>query len=197
LPAKRHAGAAVQVRNTGYNRWADTNNLVMIYPDPAPRPTPTAAGTGGLSDSANHAKKKIRPRKWRPSAMVDQVSAGSIIAPCRHRYSLRPQASPLRCRPTRSMSTAGRRRPVPRANVYRNANKVARSASEVYPGMTPVHGGYHYSWTVKSIDANSAESVASSPMQHDHRQTPSPVSHPFHRNQLRPHHCGRAYALYG
>jgi hypothetical protein len=47
------------VRNTGYNRWADTNNMVMLYPQTSTAATNSCWDWWGY-DSANYAKK-VRP----------------------------------------------------------------------------------------------------------------------------------------
>ena len=63
------------VRNTGYNRWADTNNSSCCTPKPA-QPRPTAAGTGGATTVPTTPKNLAR--KWLAiKAMVDQLSSGS------------------------------------------------------------------------------------------------------------------------
>ena len=67
------------VRNTGYNRWADTNNLVMIYPQTSTQATNSCWDWWGY-DSANYAKK-TGPQMVAIKAMVDQLSAGGTTTP--------------------------------------------------------------------------------------------------------------------
>ena len=58
------------VRNTGYNRWADTNNMVMLYPQTSTAATNSCWDWWGY-DSANYAKKS-GPHMAAIKAMVDQ-----------------------------------------------------------------------------------------------------------------------------
>ena len=63
------------VRNAGYNRWADTNNIVVLYPQ---------TGKGAINscwdwwgyDDANYAKKSA-PQMVAIMAMVEQLARGS------------------------------------------------------------------------------------------------------------------------
>jgi poly(3-hydroxybutyrate) depolymerase len=63
------------VRNAGYNRWADSNNIVVLYPQ---------TGKGAINscwdwwgyDDANYAKKSA-PQMKAIMAMVDRLGAGS------------------------------------------------------------------------------------------------------------------------
>ncbi len=87
--------------------------------------------------------------------MVDQVSAGTTTPPA-------AIAAPT------GVTTSG----ATGYNVYRNANKVnALLVSDTVLAAAPT-----YSWTVKSIDANSAESVASSAASGTTTGTPPPVA---------------------
>jgi poly(3-hydroxybutyrate) depolymerase len=67
------------VRTTGYNRWADTNRIVVLYPQ-----TSNAATNGCWDwwgyDSANYAKKS-GPQMAAVKAMVDRVAAGGTTPP--------------------------------------------------------------------------------------------------------------------
>ena len=63
------------VRNTGFNRWADTNNIVVLYPQTSTQATNSCWDWWGY-DSANYAKKS-GPQMAAIKAMVDQVSSGS------------------------------------------------------------------------------------------------------------------------
>ena len=60
------------VKNTGYNRWADTNNIVMLYPQTSTAATNSCWDWWGY-DSANYAKKS-GPQMLAIKAMVDQIS---------------------------------------------------------------------------------------------------------------------------
>ena len=64
------------VRNTGYNRWADTNNIVVLYPQTSTQATNGCWRLVGLRLTANYAKKS-GPQIAAIKAMVDQLSSGS------------------------------------------------------------------------------------------------------------------------
>lgn len=65
-------------RNTGYNRWADTNNIILLYPQTAPSSSgnPNGCWDWWGYDDANYAKKSGR-QMAAIKAMVDRVSSGS------------------------------------------------------------------------------------------------------------------------
>ena len=67
------------VRNTGYNRWADTNNIVMLYPQTSPAATNSCWDWWGY-DNANYAKKS-GPQMAAIKAMVDRVGGGTPPSP--------------------------------------------------------------------------------------------------------------------
>jgi poly(3-hydroxybutyrate) depolymerase len=66
------------VRDTGYNRWADTNHIVVLYPQTG---AATSANPNGCwdwwgYDSANYAKKS-GPQMAAVKAMVDRLASGT------------------------------------------------------------------------------------------------------------------------
>ena len=67
------------VRNTGYNRWADTNNIVLLYPQTSQTATNSCWDWWGY-DSANYAKKS-GPQMAAIKAMIDRVSSGGGTPP--------------------------------------------------------------------------------------------------------------------
>lgn len=64
-------------RNTGYNRWADTNNIVVLYPQSAASSSgnPNGCWDWWGYDDANYAKKNGR-QMVAIKAMVDRVTSG-------------------------------------------------------------------------------------------------------------------------
>ena len=75
-------------RNTGYNRWADTNNIIMLYP----QATATAANPNGCwdwwgYDDANFPGKS-GGQMVAVKTMIDRVVSGNAAAPytCAHWY---------------------------------------------------------------------------------------------------------------
>ena len=67
------------VKNTGYNRWGDSNSIVMLYPQTSTAATNSCWDWWGY-DSANYAKKS-GPQMVAIKAMVDQISSGGTPPP--------------------------------------------------------------------------------------------------------------------
>lgn len=63
------------VQNAGYNRWADANNIVMLYPQTSQKATNSCWDWWGYDD-ANYAKKSA-PQMTAIVAMLEQLSRGS------------------------------------------------------------------------------------------------------------------------
>ncbi len=63
------------VRNTGYNRWADTNNIVVLYPQTGKGATNSCWDWWGYDDP-QYAKKSA-PQMKAIVAMIDQLSGGA------------------------------------------------------------------------------------------------------------------------
>ena len=149
------------VRNTGYNRWADTNNIVMLYPQTSLAATNSCFDWWGY-DNANYAKKS-GPQMAAIKAMVDQVSAGGTT----------PPTNPALPAPT-GVNTSGATASSMQVgwaavsgaasyNVYRNANKVnALPVNATSYSDTGLAASTTYSWTVRAADANGAEGATSS-----------------------------------
>jgi poly(3-hydroxybutyrate) depolymerase len=149
------------VRNTGYNRWAETNNIVLLYPQTSLSATNSCFDWWGYG-SANYAKK-TGPQMAAIKAMVDQISsgAGTVTPP----VSALPAPTGVSTSGATVSSMAVAWSAVTGAtsyNVYRNANKV--NALPVYGTSytdTGLAASTAYSWTVRAADANGAEGEAS------------------------------------
>ena len=63
------------VRNAGYNRWADTNNIVVLYPQTGKGATNSCWDWWGYDD-ANYAKKSA-PQMKAIVAMLDRLASGA------------------------------------------------------------------------------------------------------------------------
>ena len=186
------------VRNTGYNRWADTNNLVMIYPQTSTQATNSCWDWWGY-DSVNYAKKS-GPQMAAIKAMVDQVSAGTTTPPPPPPAAIAAPTGVTTSGATTSAMTISWTAATGATgyNVYRNANKVnALPVSGVSYSDTGLAAATTYSWTVKSIDSNSAESVASGAASGTTTGTPPPVATCYTASNYAHTMAGRAYALYG
>jgi len=185
------------VNNTGYNRWGDTNNIVMLYPQTSVAATNSCWDWWGY-DSANYAKKS-GPQMAAIKAMVDQVSAGGTT----------PPPPPTLAAPT-GVTTSGATassmniswNAVTGAvsyNVYRNANKTnALPVSGTTFTDTALAAATQYSWTVKAVDANSVESAASAVATGTTSGTaPPPAATCYTASNYAHTIAGRAYALFG
>ena len=148
------------VRNTGYNRWADSNNVVMLYPQTSTQATNSCWDWWGY-DSANYAKKS-GPQMAAIKAMVDQVSAGTTTPP--PASMLAAPTGVVTSNATASSMTISWNAVTGAAsyNVYRSANKTnALPVTTTSFNDTGLAAATQYSWTVKAVDSNSAESAAS------------------------------------
>jgi poly(3-hydroxybutyrate) depolymerase len=69
------------VRNAGYNRWADANNIVVVYPQTGKGATNSCWDWWGYDD-ANYAKKSA-PQMMAIVAMIESLSRGKVsnVAP--------------------------------------------------------------------------------------------------------------------
>ncbi|KQU75001.1 MULTISPECIES: PHB depolymerase family esterase [unclassified Rhizobacter] len=144
------------VRNTGYNRWADTNNMVVLYPQTSTQATNSCWDWWGY-DSANYAKKS-GPQMAAVRAMMATLASGSA-----------PSGLPAPTGVGTSGATAssmvvswGSVSGASGYNVYRGGSKVNASvvAGTSYTD-TGLASGTTYSWTVKAVDAGGAEGPSS------------------------------------
>lgn len=182
------------VRNTGYNRWADTNNIVMIYPQTSTAATNSCWDWWGY-DSLNYAKKS-GPQMAAIKAMVDQVSSGGTPPPSTLAAPIGVSASS----PTSSSMLIQWSAVTGAAsyNVYRNANKTnalpVTATSYTDSGLA---AGTQYSWTVTAVDANSAESPASTAAIGTTTGTPPPTATCYTSSNYAHTIAGRAYVVFG
>ena len=183
------------VRSTGYNRWADSNNLVMIYPQTSTQATNSCWDWWGY-DSADYAKKS-GPQMAAIKAMVDQVSAGSSTPPP---AVLPAPSGVVTSNATASSMTVGWNAVSGAAsyNVYRNAGKVnALPVTSTSYSDTGLAAATTYSWTVKAVDGNNLESVASSAAAGTTTGTPPPAATCYTASNYAHTTAGRAYVLGG
>lgn len=164
------------VKNTGYTRWADTNNIVVLFPqtkvDNTSRPT---AASGSLANPnacwdwlgwyGNDFSQKSGVQMAAIKAMVDKVSGGSG-------GTQPPTTLPAPTNLTASGATAssmligwGAVTGAAGYNVYRGSTKVTASAvtatSYTDSGLA---AGTSYTWTVRAVDSAGAEGAASAPV---------------------------------
>jgi poly(3-hydroxybutyrate) depolymerase len=185
------------VRNTGYNRWADSNNMVVLYPQTSTQATNSCWDWWGY-DSANYAKKS-GPQMAAIKAMVDQVSAGATTT---------PPPTPTLAAPT-GVGTSGATASsmvigwsavtgAVSYNVFRNANKTnALPVSATSFTDTGLAAATQYSWTVKAVDGNSAESAASAAATGTTTGTAPPPAACYRASNYAHTTSGRAYQVGG
>ena len=182
------------VRNTGYNRWADSNQIVVLYPQTGPAAINSCWDWWGY-DRADYARKS-GPQMAAVKAMVDRVSSGSTP----------PSTLPAPVGVAASGATGssmvvawGAVNGAAGYNVYRHAGKVNPSlvATTTYTD-TGLAAGTTYSWTVTAVDANGGESPPSLPATGTTTGTPvrcTTASNYAHVNAGRAHvSWGFAYA---
>jgi poly(3-hydroxybutyrate) depolymerase len=182
------------VRNTGYNRWGDSNNIVMLYPQTSLAATNSCWDWWGY-DSADYAKKS-GPQMAAIKAMVDQISAGGSVTPP-------PADLPAPTGVAASGATSSTMDIAWNAvtgadgyNVYRNGAKTnALPVTSTTFTDTGLVAATSYSWTVKAIDAEAREGVASAPA--TGTTTGAPNATCFTASNYAHTVAGRAYAWFG
>jgi poly(3-hydroxybutyrate) depolymerase/fibronectin type 3 domain-containing protein len=161
-------------KNTGYNKWADTNNIIVLYPQTAPSSTgnPNGCWDWWGYDDANYAKKSGR-QMVAIKSMVDRIASGYVAIPA-------PTGLAVTGANDTSVSLAWNA--VGSAtgyNVYRNgvkANGAAVAGTSYTDGG--LASGTSYSYTVKAVASGGAESAASNTVTGTTTGTPPPVAPP-------------------
>ena len=162
------------VKNTGYTRWADTNHIVVLFPQTKVDNSSHATSASGSLANANgcwdwigwygsNFAQKAGTQAAAIKAMVDRLSSGSgggggtTLPPPTGVATSGATASSMVISWAGVTGAAG-------YFVYRNGAKVNASAltgtNYTDTGLAP---GTTYAWTVTAADANGAESAASSP----------------------------------
>ena len=147
------------VRNTGYNRWADTNNMIVLYPQTSTAATNSCWDWWGYDNAAY--SKKSGPQMAAIKAMVDKLGSGSGGTP--------PSSLPAPVGVGTSGATAssiaiawGSVTGAAGYNVYRGGTKVNTA---LVPGTSYTDTGLAaattYSWTVAAVDGASAQGAMS------------------------------------
>ena len=183
------------VRDTGYNRWADTNHIVVMYPQTG---AATAANPNGCwdwwgYDSASYAKKN-GPQMAAVKAMVDHVSGGTPPAA----PATLPAASGVTASGATSTSVKLAWNAVAGAvgyDVWRGPTKInaapLTTTSTTDTGLAPAT---LYHWVVKAVASGGAEGPPSAVVA---ATTTGSASLCFTDNNYALTLAGRAYALYG
>ena len=144
------------VRNTGYNKWADTNNIIVLYPQAtASSQNPNGCWDWWGYDDPNYAAKSGR-QMAAVKRMIDRIVSGhsGLSAPADLQTTAVSDTSvSLSWSPVASASGF---------NVYRDRNKAAGSpvtaTSFTDTGLSP---GNTYRYTVAAIDSAGVEAKLS------------------------------------
>jgi poly(3-hydroxybutyrate) depolymerase len=160
------------IKNSGYTRWADTNSIIVLFPQARADSTPHSTAASNLLPNPNacwdwvgwygsNFAQKAGVQAAALKAMVDQVSSGTggggggtLPAPTGVATSGATSSSMV----ISWSSVTG----ASGYNVYRGGSKVNASlvtgTSFTDTGLSP---GTTYSWTVRAVDTNGAEGAAS------------------------------------
>lgn len=172
------------VKNTGYNRWADTNNIIVLYPqtvaDSASHSTPkngSLPNPNGCWDwvgwyGANFDTRdgiQIKAVK----KMMDRIASGYITLPTPTGLAVTGSSNTSVSLAWNAVSGASG------YNVYRNGSKVNSSlVSATAYTDNGLLSGTSYSYTVKAANASGAESGASASVNGTTTGTPPAVPAP-------------------
>lgn len=147
-------------RSTGYNRWADTNGIIMLYPQTAPSSVgnPNGCWDWWGYDDANYAKKSGR-QMAAIKGMVDRVAAGGGGG------GVLPAPGGVNVTGVTSSSVSLAWSSVAGAvgyKVYRGGTQVNAEAvaAQAYTD-TGLAAGTSYSYTVRAVDADGVPGAAS------------------------------------
>ena len=165
------------IKNTGYTRWADTNNIIVLFPQTRVDNTSHSTSASGSLANANgcwdwigwygsNFAQRVGSQQAAIKAMVDRLSSGAgsgggggggaLLAPTGVATSGATSSS-------MTISWAG----VSGAasyNVYRNAAKAnAAPVTSTSFTDTGLAAATQYSWTVAAVDTSGVEGVLSAP----------------------------------
>jgi poly(3-hydroxybutyrate) depolymerase len=159
------------VRSTGYNRWGDTNKIIMLYPQTSTAATNSCWDWWGY-DSVNYAKKS-GPQMAAVKAMVDQLSSGTPASTLAAPTGVATSGATTSTMNITWNGVTG----ASSFNVYRAGNKV-NGVPVMVTNYTDggLVAGTTYSWTVKAVDGNGAESAASAAASGTTTGTPPPTA---------------------
>jgi poly(3-hydroxybutyrate) depolymerase len=193
------------IKNTGYTRWADTNRIVVLFPQTKVDNTPRSTAASGTLANPNacwdwigwygsNFAQKGGAQLSAIKAMVDHLSSGAPSA------SL-PAPTGLSTSGATDTSMVVSWAPVPGAqgyHVYRNgAKKTTSAVTGTRYTDTGLASATTYQWTVTAVDGNGAESAQSAPASGTTTGTAPPPATCYTASNYAHTTAGRAYAAWG
>ena len=161
-------------RNTGYNKWADTNNMVILYPQTAPSSSgnPNGCWDWWGYDDANYAKKSGR-QMVAIKGMVDKLSSGFVALPAPTGLTVSAVSNTSVSLSWNGVSGAAG------YNVYRDGGKV-NAAAVAATGFNDagLASGTAYRYAVTAVTSSGASSAASASATATTTGTPPPLTAP-------------------
>eukprot|EP01087_Luapelamoeba_hula_P016293 TRINITY_DN5009_c0_g1_i2.p1 TRINITY_DN5009_c0_g1~~TRINITY_DN5009_c0_g1_i2.p1 ORF type:complete len:527 (+),score=73.08 TRINITY_DN5009_c0_g1_i2:223-1803(+) len=163
------------VRNTGYNKWADTNNFVVIYPQTVSSYF-SPSNPNGCWDwwgylSTNYDTKN-GPQMKAIKAMIDRIGSGYAHVPA-------PTGLAVLNTTDTEITVSWKLAPATAYNIYRDGVQVNSAA---YKGNVYRDGGLSsgtmYTYTVTAVTESGAESPQSAPVQGTTTGNPPPIKPP-------------------
>ncbi|MGH8809644.1 MAG: extracellular catalytic domain type 2 short-chain-length polyhydroxyalkanoate depolymerase [Noviherbaspirillum sp.] len=161
-------------KSTGYNKWADSNNMIVLYPQTAPSSTgnPNGCWDWWGYDDPNYAKKSGR-QMAAIKGMVDKVASGHVALPAPSGLAVAGSTDNSISLSWNSVSGAAG------YNVYRAGTKVNGSliAGTTFTdsGLT---SGTTYSYTVKAATSSGSTGAESAAVNGTTTGNPPPLATP-------------------
>jgi poly(3-hydroxybutyrate) depolymerase/chitodextrinase len=166
------------VKNTGYSRWADTNSIIVLFPQTKIDNTSRSTSASGSLANPNacwdwigwygtNFAQKAGTQMAAIKAMVDRVSSGSGSGGGGGGGGTTTLAAPTGVSTSNATTTTMKINwsavsGAASYNVYRNANKTnALPVTATTFTDTGLAAATQYSWTVRAADANGVEGAAS------------------------------------
>lgn len=146
------------VKNAGYNRWADSNDIVLLYPqaNALTSSNPNGCWDWWGYDDANYARKTGR-QVAAVKAMVDQLSSGSLSSSIAAPTGLAASSIGETSVALSWNAVSG----AASYTVYRNGSRVGQPASTTY-GDNGLAAGTRYDYVVHAVDGAGGEGAGSS-----------------------------------
>lgn len=139
------------VRRTGYNRWADSNHLIVLYPQTSPAATNSCWDWWGYDSS--HYADKTGPQMAAVKAMVDRLASRGPVP-----TGLAASGATADSMVLGWNAVAG----AAGYHVYRGGHRITvNPVSDTRYTDTGLAANTAYSWTVTALDASGRESAPS------------------------------------